>query len=254
MALPELDYSLVIDGRVVPLANTNTYIVGPLATLVNYQSYVVKASGIDGYGRTTDCVASAPVVVGGNVAFPPAGFASSVGASGVTFSWKPPDPNRYLVATYNVKAGSASSGPFTTVLAKGVAGASTTVPVPSEALAGLTSYVVVASVNPAGEGAPTAPLTISLPPLAPTSLRATPGSDSIALTWAASQGAASYGVLYSRTNGGPYTSAGTTASPSLYVTGLARGTTYYFVVVATGPTGSSPKSAQLTAATARVLM
>ena len=64
-------------------------------------------------------------------------------------------------------------------------------------------------------------------------------------------GASSYNIKRSTVPGGPYTSVGTTASTSYSNTGLANGTTYYYVVSAMSfdeGADSSEKSATPTAA------
>jgi hypothetical protein len=80
----------------------------------------------------------------------------------------------------------------------------------------------------------------------------------VTLTWTAGTGGGTttgYIVQRGTTTGGPYTQIGTTPSPTqeTYVdtsaTGnvLSEGTTYYYVVLATGPGGNSPLSPQASA-------
>jgi hypothetical protein len=89
------------------------------------------------------------------------------------------------------------------------------------------------------------------PPSAPANLSATAVSTSgINLAWTASTDAASYAVLRSTTNGGPYTNiAAGLLSTSYRDTGLAGGATYYYLVQAINSAGTSPASAQASAAT-----
>jgi hypothetical protein len=88
------------------------------------------------------------------------------------------------------------------------------------------------------------------PPPAPTGLTASTASQSqIDLSWNASSGATSYTVLRSTTNGGPYSSAGTSATTSFANTGLSCNTTYYYVVTASNGSCSSGNSAQAQATT-----
>ncbi|HLF56857.1 MAG TPA: pre-peptidase C-terminal domain-containing protein, partial [Thermoanaerobaculia bacterium] len=88
------------------------------------------------------------------------------------------------------------------------------------------------------------------PPAAPTGLTATAVSSSqINLSWTASSGATSYGILRSTTSGGPYSSVGTSSTTSFSNTGLAASTTYHYVVSASNGSCSSGNSAQVSATT-----
>jgi hypothetical protein len=81
-------------------------------------------------------------------------------------------------------------------------------------------------------------------PLAPTGLTATSGNAQIALSWTASLTATSYNVMRSTTNGGPYTTVGTSATTSYTNTGLTNGTIYYYVVAAVNTAGAGAVSNQ----------
>ena len=85
------------------------------------------------------------------------------------------------------------------------------------------------------------------PPAAPTGLQATAGNAQISLTWNASSGATSYNVKRSTTNGGPYATIASPATPSYTSTGLTNGTPYYYVVTAVNSAGESNPSSQATA-------
>src|SRR5882724_708155 len=73
-----------------------------------------------------------------------------------------------------------------------------------------------------------------VPPAAPNGLMATAtGNSQVGLTWAVSSGATGYNVKYSTSSGGPYTVLVSNVMNASYtVTGLANGTTYFFVVSA----------------------
>src|SRR5271157_3374577 len=86
------------------------------------------------------------------------------------------------------------------------------------------------------------------PPAAPAGLQATAGNAQISLTWNASSGATSYNVKRSTTNGGPYTTIASPATPSYTNTGLTNGTPYYYVVTAVNSSGESIPCLQATAA------
>jgi beta-glucanase (GH16 family) len=86
-------------------------------------------------------------------------------------------------------------------------------------------------------------------PDAPTGLSAAAGNTQVALNWSASTGATNYNVKSSTTNGGPYTTIGSTATTSFTNTGLANGTTFYYVVSAVNSFGESSNSVQISATT-----
>ncbi|MCE9611135.1 MAG: DUF6288 domain-containing protein [Chthoniobacter sp.] len=85
----------------------------------------------------------------------------------------------------------------------------------------------------------------SLLPPAPTNLLAAPGNNTIALSWTASAGAASYYVKRSLTNGGPYTVIGNPSISNYTDLTAANGTTYYYVVSAINAAGESANSSQV---------
>ncbi|MBN9501620.1 MAG: hypothetical protein BGO01_00340 [Armatimonadetes bacterium 55-13] len=84
-------------------------------------------------------------------------------------------------------------------------------------------------------------------PAVPSGLVATAGNAQVSLSWSASSGATSYNVKRATTSGGPYTVIGTPTSPNLINTGLANGTTYYYVVSAVNSVGESANSSQVSA-------
>jgi beta-glucanase (GH16 family) len=86
-------------------------------------------------------------------------------------------------------------------------------------------------------------------PDAPTGLSATAGGTQVALSWSTAAGATNYNVKCSTTNGGPYTTIASTATTSYTNTGLANGTTYYYVVSAANSFGESSNSVQISVTT-----
>jgi autotransporter-associated beta strand protein len=109
-------------------------------------------------------------------------------------------------------------------------------------------YYQVSAVNAAGVS-PNATASIGVsPPSAPASLSAVPGNAQVTLSWPAVSSAAAY-HLYSGISSGNETTlvAGNYAGTSYTNTGLANGTTYYFVVTATNSAGVSPRSPEASA-------
>jgi fibronectin type 3 domain-containing protein len=105
-------------------------------------------------------------------------------------------------------------------------------------------YVVTASNGTCGSSnsneASAAPA--CTPPAAITSLVATPGDSSVALTWTAPATAISYQILRSTTSGSSYTLAGSKGSTGFTDTNVVNGTTYYYVVTASNGSCSSGNS------------
>ena len=88
---------------------------------------------------------------------------------------------------------------------------------------------------------------ISLLPPAPTNLVAAPGGSRVGLTWTLSNGAASYYIKRSLTNGGPYAVIGNPGTASYDDLTAINGTTYYYVVSAINTAGESTNSNQVSA-------
>ncbi len=85
------------------------------------------------------------------------------------------------------------------------------------------------------------------PPAALAGLTASPGNAQVSLTWSASAGASSYNVKCSTTSGSGYVTI-TNLTPTSFVdTGLANGSTYYYVVSATNNYGESANSTEVNA-------
>ncbi|MCM3174393.1 glycoside hydrolase family 9 protein [Paenibacillus sp. MER 99-2] len=102
-----------------------------------------------------------------------------------------------------------------------------------------------AGVRVYGQEPGIAPVTV---PSAPANVQAAAGSAQVALNWTAVPGATSYSVKRSETAGGTYTSVATGINGLTHTdTGLANGTTYYYVVTAVNSAGESGNSVQVSA-------
>ena len=108
-------------------------------------------------------------------------------------------------------------------------------------------YYQVAAVNAAGVSA-NATVAVTAPPSAPVSLSAIPGNSQITLNWSAVANATGY-YLYRGPGSGNETTlvAGNYVGTSYTNTGLANGTTYFYVVAATNSVGLSPNSPEASA-------
>ena len=79
----------------------------------------------------------------------------------------------------------------------------------------------------------------------PTNPAATPGNNTVSLTWSAPGGATGYNVKRSLTGGGPYTTVGTATGTSYLDSTVTNGTTYYYVVSATNGSVESANSSEV---------
>jgi fibronectin type 3 domain-containing protein len=84
-------------------------------------------------------------------------------------------------------------------------------------------------------------------PAAPSGLTATAGNAQVMLSWTASNGATSYNVKRSTTNGSGYQTISSPTTSSFIDKPLTNGTTYYYVVTAVNSSGESGNSAQASA-------
>ncbi|HEY1716754.1 MAG TPA: polysaccharide lyase family protein, partial [Verrucomicrobiae bacterium] len=111
----------------------------------------------------------------------------------------------------------------------------------------LAYYYQVAAMNAAGVSA-NATVILTAPPGAPASLSAISGDSQVTLIWSAVANAAGY-YLYRGTSSGNENTlvAGNYSGTSYTNTGLANGTTYYYVVAATNSVGLGPNSPEANA-------
>jgi len=110
------------------------------------------------------------------------------------------------------------------------------------------SNLLVVASNGNGSTSNSAAIIITgSPPAAPDGLSATAGNSQVSLTWNPSSSAANYNVKSSTTSGGPYSPVASPAGTSYTDTGLANGTTYYYVISAVNAFGESPDSSEAAA-------
>ena len=84
-------------------------------------------------------------------------------------------------------------------------------------------------------------------PTAPTGMQTSAGNAQVSLSWSASANAMGYYVKRSTTSGGPYMQIAGTVSTSFTDTGVANGTTYFYVVSAYNSAGESANSPEISA-------
>ncbi len=176
----------------------------------------------------------------------PTGLNATSGTNLVSLSWTAATGSP---TGYNVKRSTVTGGPYTNI---GIAAASS-VNYNDSVLGGQTYYYVVSAVNGAGESTDSLPVSatpILGSPAAPAGLATTAGNAQVTLSWAASPFATSYTVKRATVFAGPYSPVGATTAPTVtYIdsSGLNNGTTYYYVVSATGAGGPSADSSPVSA-------
>jgi hypothetical protein len=192
----------------------------------------------DTYADVVDAVIAPPNT--------PTGLNATPGANLVSLSWTAATGSP---TGYNVKRSTISGGPYTNIATT----VAPTVIYNDSVLGGQTSYYVVSAVNGVGESTNSLQVSAAAslaPPVAPAGLVATAGDAQVALSWNASSFATSYDVKRSTDASGPFTSIGTTTAPTVTYadsSGINNGTTYFYVVSATGPGGTSSNTSPVSA-------
>jgi fibronectin type 3 domain-containing protein len=234
-----------IAGATSPAVHT-----GLLDSTVYY--YVVTAVNSVGESAASVQIAATTITPTPNPTAPaaPNGLSATGGSQQMTISW-----SAVAGATsYNLYYATASG----VTVATGTRIAGVTSPYVQTGLsAGATYYYIVTAVNSVGQSAPSiqtsAATNAPLPtvPATPGGVTATGGAKQVTISWTAVSGATSYNIYWS-TAAGMTTVTGTkiAGATSPYVqTGLADGTTYYYVVTAANSAGESAGSSQASAVT-----
>jgi autotransporter-associated beta strand protein len=177
---------------------------------------------------------------GGNVTVPPAPYAiyASPDAGRVPLRWL----QSFGATNYNVLRSTTNGGPYTTIAT--VTNASY---VDTSVSPNTTYYYVITASNSAGTSTNSPPdsATTQPVPAAPTGLNAFPGNARATLLWLASSSATSYNVKRSTTSGSGYVTVTNVTGNSFVNTGLANGTTYYYVVSSVNVSGEGANSTQV---------
>ena len=186
---------------------------------------------------------------------PPVILAASPGYSQVAVSWSPPTSDGgAVIQGYRLYAGTSSGGESNTpVNGSLISGTSFTV---GNLTGCATYYFKVAAVNSLGEGPASGEMpAVALPsthyifPEPPTGVSATPGHTQVVVSWSAAVSRSCLGItgynLYQGTSSGQELKTPVNGSlikgTSYTVTGLADGTTYYFLVIAVNDAGLSSR-------------
>lgn len=227
---------------------SSPYIKTGLSAGTAYYFIVTAANGVG------ESAASAQVTATTSAAPPavpaaPAGVTATGGANQVSLSW----PAVSGATSYNIYWATASG-----VTTSGTKITVATSPYVQTGLAASTTYYyIVTAVNAAGQSVASAQVSaatnapVLVIPAAPAGVTATGGANQVSITWSAVSGATSYNIYYATTSGVTKTGGAKITNASLpYVqTGLAAGTTYYYIVTSVNSAGESVASAQASAAT-----
>jgi len=228
----------------ITLSNTNTgtTYTDASGTLGCSYSYIVMATSAGGTSGPSTAVTAKPVPP------PPAAPPGNVQISdnitssnqSPTISWSPVNG----AVGYILYRANSTNGPFSFPGNYVMSMTTTTYTDSGLALNSLYAYTVVA-MNAGGVSGNSAVVTMAPP--APAGLNAIPTNSQVTLTWSASSGATSYILKRGTSSGNENTTVATTTNLTYADTNLNNGTTYYYVVAATGPSGTSPNSSEVSA-------
>jgi autotransporter-associated beta strand protein len=200
-------------------------------------SYSVTATSAGGTSPNSNPAAAVPLPA------PPAAAPGSLTGNfsqttNIVLNWSPVSG----AVGYIIRRRTSPSGPFTFLMS---VTETTYTDIGLDVTLGY--YYQVAAVNAAGVS-PNATVVVTAPPSAPTSLSAVPGNALVTLSWPAVANATGYFLSRGTSSGNETTIVvGNYAGTSYTNTGLANGTTYYFVVTATNAVGLSAKSPEASA-------
>jgi fibronectin type 3 domain-containing protein len=234
-----------------PVFSVASAVNGSVALLADgHTARFTPTPGFFGLGRynftVTDSAGSTMTLAVGVLVQPapppaPTGLSAVPGNAQVTVNW-----GASAGATgYIVYRATNTSGPFSAI-----ASVSSTSFTNTGLINGTTYFYSVSATNAFGQSALSAYIGATPQagtPAAPTGLTATPGNARVTLNWNTSSGATSYRVKRATVSGGPYSNIATNTTTTYTNTGLANGTTYFFVVSAANASGESANSSQVSA-------
>jgi len=209
-----------------------------------YSYYVTATSAGGTSGNSTAAVAvplpSAPASAPGSLT------ANFVGTTSVVLNWSPVSG----AVGYIIRRATSPGGPYTFLMS-----VTETTYTDSGLDVSTTYYYQVSAVNAAAVSANSSQ-SVTAPPYAPASLSAIPGNSQIILSWTPVANATKGYYLYRGTSSGNenVTVLSAYSGTSYTNTGLANGTTYYYVVAASNSVGLGPDSPEASAAPSAVIV
>jgi hypothetical protein len=256
MVFPNSDYYITAEkaGYVTYDSRTEARTVAPLpgedSDVLN--GIIRVRTNIVAYSFTMQRVQVAPPAAPAA----PTGLTATPGNGRVDLSWNPVAGAQ----SYLLQRATSADGPYTSV-GTGISGTAFSdtgvtngvtyyYKVAASGAGGTSAWSGVASATPQAPAPTPAPNPAPKPtlPAAPTGLTATPGDAQVALAWNPVPGAQTYTVRRATGPGGPYTVIASGLTGLSYIDqGVANGTTYYYVVTATGSAGDSTPSAEVSA-------
>lgn len=195
---------------------------------------------ITGTSGTLSHRASTTLLV--NLAPPPL-LSAIPGDAQVALSW----PASAAASGYSVQRSLLSGGPYVAVSCPASTSYTDTGLVNGTQYAYVVTATYVSGPDAGGASAPSPEALATpqaAPPPTPGGLTAAPCSGSVALSWNASAGAASYRVKRAATSGGPYAVIASPTSTSFTDGSVTNGVTYFYVVSAVNGSGESSNSAE----------
>ncbi|BDG02714.1 fibronectin type III domain-containing protein [Anaeromyxobacter oryzae] len=221
---------------------------GPITGLSNGTPYWFVVTAVNAGGESAESSPAASATPLPPLPAPPTNVSAVAGDGQVTVSWTAStgatsydlywSTSPAVSKATGTKIAGAASGSAVTGLANGT-----------------PYYFVVTAVNLAGESAESSPAASATPlppiPAPPASVTAVAGDGKVTVSWTASSGATSYDLYWS-TSPAVSKATGTRvagATSGSAVTGLANGTTYYFVITAVNLGGASAESSPAASAT-----
>ncbi len=195
-------------------------------------TYYYEVSAINAVGE--GAVSAAASVAACSPPVAPTGLTANVSGLQVKLNWT----SRADANSYNVLRATAAR-PFD-YIATGIVGATFT---DFNVSYGSNYQYMVTANNACAEGAPSAAIAVSTPPIAPIGLLATPGSAAVLLNWPVPSPTVTYTIKRAQSKIGPYfvIASNFTALPYLDL-GLTNGLGYYYVISAVNGGGESPNS------------
>jgi fibronectin type 3 domain-containing protein len=189
--------------------------------------YIVEASNSGGVSSMSN---QASATTTSSPPPTPSGLAASGGSGQIYLSWN----SSAGASSYSVKRWNGSY--YATINTTG-----STSYTDSGLSANTPYYYVVSASNSSGSSADSSSAGATTAPPTPSSVSAWGGNGQVSLSWSASAGASSYRLQ--RSTGGSYSTISFPSSASFTDTGLAGGTTYYYLISALNSSGAESSSA-----------